>query len=505
MARSTLRTASFVFAALLAVSQGLFAFADDSPLIAHGSFDEWKDGLPVGWKISVGAKTGKGEGESRVEKGADGGLALAGDSATGTWRYLSQRLPVASGKVYEVTFEGRAQGLRREGDQRDNDYVGLTLYDGGGRRLARTVQSVDASDWKEGKVVALAPAGAAEAEVGIFLSKTGRLEVRNVRARERRVEETFAESFEMLVADMERHYSYFEIHGRRWDELAARSRPKAEKATDLSAFVSVLTEMLGGLEDPHVWIVPPDGKLVPTFSPEVERNYDYEFVAKERLKSPRQIGRIGLTGRTSEGYAYVAVGSLQGDDAAFAALDRAIEELLDAPGLLLDLRGNMGGEEIRAQHIASTFADKRRVYAKARFRSGPGRTDFTEPQERFLAPRDGATYTRPIVCLIGRRCLSSGEGFVKMMKALPHVTLVGQPTRGASGNPAPVTLPCGVAVFYSRWIDMLPDGTVLEGRGIAPDVVVEHTGKGDPTFDAAVKELARRIAARREDADHGGD
>ena len=74
-----------------------------------------------------------------------------------------------------------------------------------------------------------------------------------------------------------------------------------------------------------------------------------------------------------------------------------------------------------------------------------------------------------------------------MMKALPHVTLIGQPTRGASGNPASVDLPNGISVSYSRWVDMLPDGTPIEGKGVSPDITVEHESPGDPTFDAAVK------------------
>jgi C-terminal processing protease CtpA/Prc len=101
-------------------------------------------------------------------------------------------------------------------------------------------------------------------------------------------------------------------------------------------------------------------------------------------------------------------------------------------------------------------------------------------------------FTRPVVCLIGPGCVSSGEGFALMMKAMDHVTLVGQPTRGASGNPHPVTLSNGVKVWFSRWVAMEPDGTPIEGRGIQPDVTVEHMGEGDPTFDKAVEILREK-------------
>ena len=54
-------------------------------------------------------------------------------------------------------------------------------------------------------------------------------------------------------------------------------------------------------------------------------------------------------------------------------------------------------------------------------------------------------------------------------------------------------LPNGISVSYSRWVDMLPDGTPIEGKGVPPDITVEHESPGDPTFDAAVKILDEKI------------
>ena len=62
------------------------------------------------------------------------------------------------------------------------------------------------------------------------------------------------------------------------------------------------------------------------------------------------------------------------------------------------------------------------------------------------------------------------------------MTLVRLAPRRFCEGPAPVALPNGVDVWFSRWADDLPDGTPLEGRGVPPDVVVEHKGPGDPTF-----------------------
>jgi C-terminal processing protease CtpA/Prc len=107
-----------------------------------------------------------------------------------------------------------------------------------------------------------------------------------------------------------------------------------------------------------------------------------------------------------------------------------------------------------------------------------------------------------VVCVLGPGCVSSGEGFAKMMKCLPHVATLGSPTRGSSGNPRPFTLPgVPVTVMYSRWVDMLPDGTPVEGRGVPPEILVdlpetsyEHA---DPTWERALKVLREKVRAAR--------
>jgi C-terminal processing protease CtpA/Prc len=85
-----------------------------------------------------------------------------------------------------------------------------------------------------------------------------------------------------------------------------------------------------------------------------------------------------------------------------------------------------------------------------------------------------------------------------MMKCLPQVTTVGTRTRGSSGNPKPFQLPgVEVTVYYSRWVDMMPDGSPVEGVGIAPEVELKLPAgayaEKDPTWEKA-RELLRRKA-----------
>ena len=80
-----------------------------------------------------------------------------------------------------------------------------------------------------------------------------------------------------------------------------------------------------------------------------------------------------------------------------------------------------------------------------------------------------------------------------MMKQVPGCQLVGEKTVGASGNPRPVSLSNGVTVWLPTWQAFFPDGTLLEERGIDPDISVSTDGvdltKTDPVINQAVELL----------------
>jgi C-terminal processing protease CtpA/Prc len=154
-----------------------------------------------------------------------------------------------------------------------------------------------------------------------------------------------------------------------------------------------------------------------------------------------------------------------------------------------------------AQRIAREFAARDAVYARSKYRDGPKPSDFGPTYSRVLEASE-RPFTKPVVCVLGPGCVSSGEGFAKMMKALPQVTIVGLPTRGSSGNPSPFTLPgVPVMVMYSRWVDMQPDGTPVEGRGIPPEILVDRPEsayeKSDPTWERAVEILRAKVRSAR--------
>ncbi len=309
----------------------------------------------------------------------------------------------------------------------------------------------------------------------------------------------YLNAFDALWLDMDRNYSYFVAKEIDWPGLRDRYRPEVETVTTDDAFVDVLKRMLTEMKDPHVRIKV-GGDLISTFGLGYTANWNWNVIMGD-LTEVTQYRDFAYTARTKEegfGYfAYIRQGNAS--DQYVDAVIEGIRALKDAPGFILDLRtGASGGDESLARRIASEFCAEPTVYAKSKYRDGPNHDDFTQDYERVLPPSDEQPYVKPVVCLLGSRVMSSGEGLAKMLVCLPHVTSIGTPTRGSSGNPRTFELPgLDIGVSYSRWVDMMPAGTVVEGRGVIPDVLDEHPPEtfreSDPTWRRALELLRERI------------
>ena len=482
---------TFCLIALTSLPVADAADPDREQRLVNGSFSEWENDEPVGWTLDIGARNGANTPLSSVTHAEDGGLLLAGDASTMAWRTVSQSMELEPGSFLRVSLETRATGLRRQGRQYDNCYISLILNDSGEQRSRQFISPT--ADWTRENIHVRAPDSTGEYSVDLmaFLSKTGQFQVRNVVVTELQPHD----SFQLLVDEMDRHYSHFASKNIDWQAVAEPYRERVD--AEPREFDDIVLEMLGELSDMHVWLDRKDGRRVPSFRSDYEPNFHPRGLVARDLMNVTEIPNLGYVATTADGFGVIGIRALQADREAMQKFDEAVAEILDAPGILIDLRRNSGGAEPVAQYIAGLFADRRRAYAGSVVRNGPEHDDFSEIHLRYIAARQNhESYTGPVVCLIGPGCVSSGEGMAMMFKCLPHVTLVGQPTRGSSGNPQPVPLPNGTDVWFSRWVAQLPDGTPIEGRGVPPDVLIEHReipARLDTTFDEAVEILVRKL------------
>ncbi|MEM6676037.1 MAG: S41 family peptidase, partial [Planctomycetota bacterium] len=264
---------------------------------------------------------------------------------------------------------------------------------------------------------------------------------------------------------------FVELPDLDWERARETSKlllAKVETNYDLGA---VLCDMLGNLQDLHAW-VGVDGQILPGYTRERPLNGSWNATQKA-LASQSGAGRNLVWGTTKDGFGYLGIHGLT-DPSLPSHVDAALEELKDTSGMIVDLRFNGGGNELLARSVAARFLDEPRVYGRHRFREGSRHDELGPVMERSFEPRGPWRYDKPVVCLWGRKTLSSAESMAKMFGVCPQVTTMGSPSGGSSANPRQLELDGGIVVNLPRWLDLLEDGTALERRGVTPDLLVEH-------------------------------
>jgi len=172
---------------------------------------------------------------------------------------------------------------------------------------------------------------------------------------------------------------------------------------------------------------------------------------------------------------------------------RAIASMADAPGLVIDLRGNPGGDD--PQDLAEWLVTERTVLFRNRTRTGT--------EEVIVEPAEGA-YGGPVVVLIDALSTSASELFAAGLQAAGRALIVGERSSGWCTSRGLVMLPNGAIVVHPNVEHSAPDGTVLEGRGVKPDIEVHLTREallrgGDPQLEAAVEWVQRHVGQMQED------
>ena len=296
------------------------------------------------------------------------------------------------------------------------------------------------------------------------------------------------EAIKRLKTAIDEDYSYRDLHEVQWDAAFESAADRLAAATTPLEFAKRATVLLAPARDMHLWLKVGDWD-VPSFDRKVSMNMNRASLERAipglDLEGPVAVGRF------RDGITYVLISTWSVDtmlDAAYEALGKA-----DATkGLIVDVRPNGGGSEPLAQEFAGCFLDATRVYSKHVTRSGGA---FSPIRERSVGPNPkGPKYRGKVAVLMGPANMSSCESFLLMMKQVPGCTLVGQRSYGSSGNPQQVDLGNGVTAFVPSWKDLRPDGTCLEGEGVAPDVEVKAGPRDfdtiDPVLEAAVKVLS---------------
>ena len=140
----------------------------------------------------------------------------------------------------------------------------------------------------------------------------------------------------------------------------------------------------------------------------------------------------------------------------------AVAALQDAPGIIIDLRGNPGGNPDTAEKLAAQFVDGQVWFGSFKTRHGN--------MERWLTGEN--VYTGPLVILIDTLSFSASEWFSSGMQAIERAAIIGERSPGGGAGMDVKTLPDNVILGYPVVLLLARDGKVIEGYGILPDISV---------------------------------
>ena len=141
----------------------------------------------------------------------------------------------------------------------------------------------------------------------------------------------------------------------------------------------------------------------------------------------------------------------------------AIDEFHEAPALIIDLRGNPGGQFFVRKAFASQLVGRRELFIRYQYR------DHVE--QAYLDPVANA-YPGKVVILVDEHSLSSSEEFSGSLQVLGRATIVGSQTPGICLVMNIKTLPNGTILAYPIAEGQTPAGRVLENNGVVPDIEV---------------------------------
>jgi len=198
---------------------------------------------------------------------------------------------------------------------------------------------------------------------------------------------------------------------------------------------------------------------------------------------PREVGYVA---RTPEGVLVITFNAFDGPSREWVQAQLAGLRADPPPGIIIDLRGNGGGDAWELRRILSPFFSTPTAYGI--IDSGPifGGVRKTG---RWRTP-----WTGPMAVLISGRTASAAELFAAAVQESGRGPVVGSQSAGAVVASRHFDLPDGGMLSIGIRSFRTAAGVTLEHRGVTPDIVTAPTldelrrGR-DPTLEAAVAAL----------------
>ena len=281
-----------------------------------------------------------------------------------------------------------------------------------------------------------------------------------------------------LSTELRSRYIYPDAGEKGAAAIAAAAASGAyDRITDLPSLAGRLTDDLRGvLHDKHLalFIARTDGPGLSVAS-----------------IPPDEAGII-RAGRLAGGIAYLEIAGFSNPWSFKPALDRAMAGLKGSRALILDVRGNHGGDPAAVSYLVSYLVPAgKRIEINRIVRRKAGTTDVTR-RAYFSEPTPVSFAGLPAYVLIGGHTFSGGEELAYDIQTLKLGTLIGETTGGGANPGESVPIGHNVMAFIPTGRAESPvTGSNWEGRGVQPDLEVPDAD----ALAAALRRLGRSPAA----------
>lgn len=140
-----------------------------------------------------------------------------------------------------------------------------------------------------------------------------------------------------------------------------------------------------------------------------------------------------------------------------------IDTMIDMRGLIIDIRGNPGGMHVVGEAIVAKLLQKETLFSVFKYR---------DRTEEVMVQPSGKTFDGPVAVMIDVMNGSASERFSGCIQSIGRAVVIGERSPGSVGPSDVKELPNGASFMYLTSQSLTPDGTVLEGHGVIPDIVV---------------------------------
>lgn len=345
-----------------------------------------------------------------------------------------------------------------------------------------------------------------------------------------------ATDLDLLTYALESGYAGRKFVGApAWTEMSRRLEALRGKPTTVEAFCTAIGDALWQLPDAHLNAKrrsPADGASIrcgallrqANRTPSVGKNYGADMNAKPWASDLLAVGHASFGVVSMKEMALA-------DDPAWGSFSAVTKGMMTADGLVIDLRGNGGGDDTRGIALARLLIDgpirspylrthERRtaesltlqmnVYGTLERGSGGGLTPHVQERyDRFVKDRDAASrggqaewkvlaadaqpttpgpkaYGGKIAIIVDSGCASSCESTLEALREHPKAKVFGERTAGfiQFGETGMLALPnSGVSISIPAKYWEYPSGATYDKVGFEPDVAVSG---GANAFDAAM-------------------